>query len=566
MKTMLQRLFAMLALLALAACGGGGGAKGDPPFGGGGGVTPPPSAKASDISLTLSSPSLSNSGTETVTATVVAVDANRNTVSGIPVILSVDNGATIAVDGTTTNTAGVVSGKVAVGSNRSNRVITITALSGDLTRQVSLRVVGARITGTALPAVLAPSQAGVVQYRVVDATGNALAGTEIAITGSGGTQTTGTTSSNGDFEYKYTAPAAAGNLDIRAAAAGAEVTTTVLVQSGPGSIPVVPPGSVRSSSVSANPRVVVVNATTATSNRAEVRALFVGNANAPVPNIRVRFDLDGDRNSIGGTFSTGSTVIYSDANGTASSAYIPGSRFSPTDGVTIRACWDYQDFAVGTCPNAATTTLTVISDALSVTIGTDNLITISDLTYVRRFVVQVNDSSGLAKADVVVSPLLDLPAYFKGFWTRAPDRWVKTELAACENEDLNRNGVLEVYSNGGQEDADADAQLEPRKADAVVAFEGSNRTDSLGQVKLRVTYPQNVASWVAYNLLVAASGVAGTEGRSNYQGVLEAPDPVVKAEPSPPFRESPYGIQGSPTIVVVTPDNSARGALCTNPR
>ena len=67
--------------------------------------------------------------------------------------------------------------------------------------------------------------------------------------------------------------------------------------------------------------------------------------NKPVKNMRVRFDLAGDVNSIGGTFTTGDNVVYSDANGVATSAYVPGTRSSPTDGVTVRACWDYVDFA-----------------------------------------------------------------------------------------------------------------------------------------------------------------------------------------------------------------------------
>jgi hypothetical protein len=294
--------------------------------------------------------------------------------------------------------------------------------------------------------------------------------------------------------------------------------------------------------------------------------LFVGDSNAPIRNIRVRFDLAGDANSIGGSFSTGSTLVYSDANGAAVSAYIPGTRFSPTDGLTVRACWDYGDFAAGSCPNSVTTTLTVISDALSVTIGSDNVITVGDLVYTRRFVAQVNDSSGLPKADVLISPLLDLPRFRKGNWIRLSGgaEWAQIVRATCDNEDLNRNGVLEVYGSGVVEDADGDGQLEPRKADAVISFEGSNRTDAAGQVRMRITYPQNVGSWVDYNLLVAASGVAGTEGRASYPGVLSVPISAVKNEATPPFVNSPYGLLESPSLILVSPPAAPITALlCT---
>jgi hypothetical protein len=566
--TTFQRFISMAALLALAACGGGGGNKGTSPFGPndpGNPGTPPGTPVAADISLTLSAPTVRNSGTETVTATVTAVDANRNTVAGIPVTISVDNGATIQVSGSSTSSAGVVTGVVGIGADRSNRTVTVTATSGTLTRQVAVQVVGTRVTATAVPAALAPAEQGRVQYRVVDANGNALAGVPIAVTGPGGVTTNATTAINGDYEYTYTAPSTSGNLDIRAAAGGVETVTTVVVQAGPSTIPPVPAGTVRSATVRATPSVVPVNAVGSTTNRAEVRALFVGNNNAPVPNVRVRFDLAGDANSIGGEFSTGSTLVYSDANGVAQSSYIAGSRFSPTDGLTIRACWGNTDAEAQACTNQATTTLTVISDALSVSIGTDELVVLEDLVYVKRFVVQVNDSSGLAKPDVQVNPLLDLPSYDKGFYSFDGSRWVQVvTTAGCENEDINRNGVMEVYSNGGVEDANGNGQLDPRKADVNVAFEGSSRTNAAGQVRMRITYPRNYGSWVRFRLDVAAGGVSGTEGRASFNGTLPVPFTALQAQSSPAFVLSPYGVQASGFTTVITPQGVS-ASLCTNP-
>ena len=562
--THLQRLLTIAMTVAMVACSGGGGDAGTNPFGGGTPTTPG-TARASDLSVSLSAQQLSNSGTDSVTATVTAVDANRNTVSGIPVTISVDSLATVAVSGITTGTAGTVTGVVSVGGSRANRTVLITAVSGQLTRQVSLQIIGTRLTSTALPAVLAPSAAGVVQYRVVDANSNPLSNTPITITGPGGAQSTANTGSNGEFVYQYTAPTAAGNLDISASAGGATLITTVIVQSSATAIPPVTAGSVRSASVSANPSVVPVNSSAATANRAEIRALFVGDSNAPIRNIRVRFDLAGDNNRIGGTFTTGTSIVYSDVNGIANSAYVPAARFSPTDGLTIRACWDYVDFAAGACPNSTAATLTVSSDALSVSIGTDETIVLSDLSYVKRFLVQVNDSSGLAKADVQVSPLLDLTSYAKGQYAFIASKWVQQVTTAnCENEDVNRNAVLEIYSNGGIEDANGNRQLDPRKADVAVAFEDSGRTNASGQVVIRLTYLRNVASWIKFNLTVAAAGVAGTEGRASYQAVLPVPAAALSSETPPAFVRSPYGVLASPSIILTTPNGSASASLCTN--
>lgn len=562
----LRRTAAVLGLAAIAACGGGGPDAGTPPFGGGGGAP-----TAADLSLVLNKAEISNTGSDTVTATVTAVDSRRNAIANIPVSISVDEDATVQVSGNSTADDGTITGTIRIGARRANRVITIRAISGEITRTVTLQVTGSRLSATPVPAVLAPGGAGRIQYRLADANSTPMVGERIVVTGPDGVETEGTTGASGDFEYGYTAPAAAGNAGFRASAAGTENNTSVVVQAGPGAIPPAAPNSVRSASVRANPSVVTVNSPGSSTNFAEVRALFVGDANAPIANVRVRFDLDGDRSSIGGTFDAGTNLVYSNSGGTAVARYIPAQRFSPTDKVTIRACWDYNDFAVGACPNASTTTVTVISDALSVAVGTDNLI-IKDpagLIYRKRFVVQVNDSSGLAKADVLISPLLDLTSYGRGFWTYNGSRYVQTFQQSCPNEDLNRNGVSEIYSNGGVEDANnsynnpiGTPALDPPKAAVIVYFEGSNRTNSRGQVVLVLEYAQIYASWIEFNLITAASGVAGTEGRANFFGWLPVSAEDVETESPPAFVTSPWGTGVRPLIVVTTPDGSASQALC----
>lgn len=525
---------------------------------------------AADLTLVLSSQSLPNSGTATVTATVTAVDINRNVISGIPVTLSVDSDAVIAVSGGTTSPNGVISGVVAIGANKANRPIRVTATSGTLTRQAILEVTGTRIFATALPTVISSGQLGEVAYRIVDAGNQPIPGFPVRVVGPGGVVTDGRTDALGSFTYRYTAPDGNQTLAIVAASGGVEAVQTVIVQGAIGEVdPLANP--VVSASIDANPSVVALNPTEFTTNNSEIRFLFVSSANRPVENIRVRFDLAGDPNSIGGTLSTGSTLVYTNAAGIARANYRPSNRFSPTNGVLVRACWAYVDFPAGTCPNSRITTLTVIDDPLAVTIGTDSLVVIGDLVYSQRFVVQVNDSSGLARADVLVNPLLDLPAYRQGLWIRTTDRWTKSETAInCENEDVNRNGLLEVYANGDREDANLNGQLDPRKSDVVVSYEGSNRTDASGRVTFRITYPQNIGSWLDYQISVAATGVAGTEGRASYSGTLLVPVSAVTAEAEPAFRFSPYGQDVNPprnTVTVPTDPvgNQRTATLCARP-
>ncbi|HRH89217.1 MAG TPA: hypothetical protein PLO41_20390, partial [Rubrivivax sp.] len=527
--------------------------------GSGGGGAP----VASGLTLVLSAASLPNNGTDKITATATATGAGGVTLASIPVSFSVNNDALATPNATATDAKGVVVAEIGIGANRANRAITVTATSGGLSRSATFQVTGATLSATPLPAVIAPGATGKVDFRLVDSNSNPMSNEAIVVNGVNGVQVNATTDVNGSYSYAYTAPTSGGSVDIRGTAGGATTTSTVLVQSGTGTIP---PASipVTSASLAASPSVVPVNSGT-TSNRAELRALFVGANNAPVPNVRVRFDLAGDANNVGGTLTSGTNVVYTDTNGVATTAYVPGSRFSPTDGLTVRACWSVNDFAAGTCPNATTTTLTVVSDALSVSIFTDALIEVADQSYVKTYTVQVVDSAGNAKGGVEISKSVDILRYYKGDWQVVGDKWVKFQRASCDNEDLNRNGSLETYSNGAVEDANSTGVLEPRKADVAISFVGATSTDSSGQVKLRITYGQNVASWLQFNILVAASGVAGTEGRTSYEGVL----PVLAAAVSDPdvepaFRLSPYGTQSSGVVVTTNPAGQT-GVLCTNP-
>jgi len=537
--------------------------------------------RAADLSLTLSATTLSNDGSSTIVATATAVDRNRNTLADIPVTISPNNNASATPSGTVTDEKGVVTAQIGIGADRANRSVTVTATSGGLSRTATFQVIGASLTATPLPGVVAPGSTGnKVDFLLVDVNSKPMSGQSIVINGVSGVDVNGTTDSNGSYRYSYTAPATAGNLDIRATAGGVSKTQSVLVQSGTGMIP---PAviAVQSATLAASPSVLPVN-TGSTSNRSQLRALFLGSGNTPVPNVRVRFDLNDDVNRVGGSLTSGSNVVYTDVNGVATTAYEPGTRSSPTDGLTVRACWSESDFAAGTCPNQALVTLTVISEALSVSISTNALLEIgpSGLDYIKKYLVQVNDSSGNAMAGVQISPSIDLLRYFKGAWVVEGDKWTQrvpydpatadgqgAGNGSCDNEDLNRNGVLQVYSNGDTEDANGTGALEPRKADVNISFVGSSTTNADGQVVLKITYGQSLASWLEFNILVAASGVSGTEGRTSYRGVLPVlADAVSDADSPPAFVRAPYGILASDTEVATNPANpSQTGLLCTNP-
>lgn len=543
MRSLKAWVTALSIAVVAVACGGG---KSTPDTSGG--------ATASDLALELSTTQVDNSGTKSVNITVTAVDAARVAVKDVPVSIAVDNNAVLILNATKTDATGKVTGTASIGNDRSNRVITVTATSGALKRTAAFQVTGAKINATAVPTIVTAGAAAKIQYQMVDVNSNPMVGQSISISGSGLTPATGTTDIHGQYTYNYTAPATAGSLDVTAVGGGYTSVQSVLIVSaaGGGSIPAAV-GPISSASVSANPSVVGVNTSTATNNQADIRAVFLGASNAPIRNVRVRFDLNGDANSVGGTFSAGTAQLYSDANGVVTTSYVPGTRSSPTNGLTVRACYSLTDFDVGTCPNQTLATLTVSSEALSVTVGADNQLTLGadGLTYQKRFVVLVSDAAGQAKADVLVTPSIDLLRYYKGYWSNDSGAWVQTITSpACPNEDLNRNGFLEPSEDGfnnpdgssGNPTGNKNGQLDPRKADVLISVVGSNRTDANGMVILQIEYPRSVASWEDYEILASASGVAGTEGRDRYRGTL----PVLAADVkdlkvTPPFAANRYG-------------------------
>jgi hypothetical protein len=546
---------------------------------------------ADDLTLVLSSPSLTNGGSSTITATVTAVDRNRNVVAGIPVTISVDSSATASVNGTITTAAGTLTANIGIGADRSNRVVTVTATSGSLVRTASFSVTGARLTVSAAPLVVAGSTGNVIEYTLVDFNALAMVDQPITVTGNGLPSQSGRTDLNGKFRYTYSAPASSGTLTILAAAAGDQRSQQVTVSAATSSVAVaseIP----QSASVTPTPSVVTVNTAGSSTNQVELRVLFLGANNKPIPRVRARFDLAGNANSSDGVVSWVGTYAYSDENGVARATFTPGQRSSPTNGVTIRVCYDVGDFSGGPpgndcqgVPRTALTTLTVSSEALAVNIRTNELIKpgSTDLTYIKEYVVMVVDSAGQAKADVQITPSVDLTGNHKGYyvyndvagqWVQVPtldpgERYVWTGTAwqrdsgaatgpVCPNEDINRNGVREAglfvagaaapVLSARQEDLNWNGDLDPRKSDVAIKMVGSSRTNSNGLAVVQIEYGRNLASWVDFVITVTASGVSGTEARARYIGSLHGignlpyPSSAVTVKTvAPAFVISPYG-------------------------
>ena len=250
---LLSRLFTLTCALALAACGGGGGSAGTSPF-----PTDPgtPGTSVSDIVLVLDADTIVNSSASSVVVTATAVDANRSAVSGATITLSADNDAVLTVtsSSTTTGSDGKVTASVGIGSNRSTRVITVTAKSGSVTKTAQLSVVAS--PQTAVPATIeliaSDTKVGtggdqiVLTAAVKDASNNTLPSTAISWSTTTGTLSSVTTTTT--VAGQATANFSAGNdrsnrsatITVTSGTVSSQITIpisgTKLTASGPSSL------------------------------------------------------------------------------------------------------------------------------------------------------------------------------------------------------------------------------------------------------------------------------------------------------------------------------------------
>lgn len=564
MRTIIQAMLALAAGLMLAGCGGGS----DVCYVGPNNTacSAAASTTATALTLQLSKTSVANSGSETVTATATAATAGGQTVSGVPITFAVDSSATFTASGTESDANGQLAAVVSIGSDKANRTITVTATSGTLSATATFSVTGSALSSTAVPAVVAPSSVdNRVLFVLKDAAGSPMAGQQINIAAGTAGFADGVTDSNGAYTFTYNAPATAGVVSVIAKAGGVERIQDVQVQT----VGAIPPavGVPTSATVAANPSVVAPNVDIGSNNRAEVRALFVDASHNPIANMRVRYFVNNNY----GTFATEGNIVYSDANGAAATGFIPGARTSPTNGVVITACFANTDFANCGSPGVSqvTTTLTIASEPLSITIGTDRKVVIGDLTYQQRFVVTASDIAGRPKANVDITPSIDLQYYFKGCYTYDGGQWVQggsddaackvpnPTIYGCQNEDIPRTGLYQATL-----DINLNGQMDPSRADVLVSAENGTKTDANGQVVLLIEYAKNLGSWLQYQILVSA-GVAGTEGRKTWTDILGVPITDVKQEGEPPFVRSPYGLV---TIGAIPSIQPARGVVppCQN--
>ncbi len=572
MKKMAMLAALMTAVAVLDGCSAGGTqsktSSSTTPAPSPGASAPAPAPTAADLVVVAegNKTTIQDTGADTTTIDVTAVDSNRNIVAGVPVTIVPDSTSNtiITPSGTVTNAAGLVTAVLSIGADHSNRTFNVLVTAGSVTKTIAITVTGAKLTASAVSGSAGATAS--VAYHLADGAGASLSKMPISVSGDNLPTVNDKTDDNGNYTYTYTVPSTA-SLTITGVAGGVTTPTTVTIS---GTTTPIASGTPTAESISANPNFVGINTVGSSANQIQVRALFQDSNNLPISNVRVRFDLAGDANGIGGSLSSGNNYVYTNANGVAATNYIAGQRGSGNNALTIRACWSVSDFDPvqstntnpGSCPNSVplTVSVTVTQGGVSVSKpSTDNILLVdtNKQTYSLPFSIQITDSVGNPQAGIKVSATSYAPRFYRGYWSlpTTSNVYVQNIVNSCDNEDVNNNNNIDAG-----EDVNGSGKLEPSKADiAIVAKSpGSDTTDASGLAYFLMQYGMSVASWEDYYLTFSAT-VAGSEGTNFTSGKLPVPfDATVEGnETTPPFENSPYNFLPAgtlfPTVVGLTP-------------
>jgi hypothetical protein len=562
--TKFLKLISGLALTAvLAACGGGGGSAGTtvPSTGSGSTGTTDTATTAADLIFDLGGKtSITNTGSDFATLTVTVLNASRNVIADVPVTVALSPDGVFQTTATKTNSTGQFVGVIGIGGSKANRTLSATITAGGLTRVATVEVKGSQITVTPVPATPAPGQLVTLNIASLDSAGSAIPTATLTLGGSAGLTGTVVTDASGIRTTSFYAPAATGSYTVLVSGLGVSVTKVIEVVTAGATGKPSASGVVAAASLTPVPTTIAPNTDGGATNRSKLQAKFQTATNTGIENMRVRFEIVGNPLGNGESISTGTATVYTDAAGLAEAYYISGTRTSPTNGVSLRACYSSVDFTSSTdCPNSVTANLTVAGSPLSISITDDNKLAkgLGEIAYIKKFLIQVNDSSGVAVADAVVSASVDIthygkgetfglpymglgvvpptirdvhPDYFPPGYTVSQSSTTTTLVAStvvptaaqnvwCLNEDFNRNGFRDVVAIG--EDMNGDGVLQPRKAEIIVSYVNGNKTDASGQLLIQVSYGQSMAGWLAYTLR-ATTGVAGSEGDASKSYITTA--------------------------------------------
>ena len=193
---------------------------------------------ATSIDVLASAAQLGSSGDE-ITISAVVKGTGNVSLPGVPVSFSVDSG-TLTSAASVTDATGVATAKLSAGSNRNNRTITVTAVSGNVNGSTTVPVVGSTSTTTSATSIDLLSSAvqlgsggdQVTVSAIVKGAGNvSLGGIPVSFSADSGILTSPSTVTNASGVATVTLSAGANksNRDIRVSVLSGGVNASIVV-------------------------------------------------------------------------------------------------------------------------------------------------------------------------------------------------------------------------------------------------------------------------------------------------------------------------------------------------
>ena len=218
------------SLAVLAGCGGGSPASTSTT------TTTPPVATAATVQLLVSSPQMPSSGATAIDLTAVVLSSTSQAVAGRTVTFSVGSDTSAFINNIgaagVSDANGIVTSKLNLGANKTNRTISLTASVDSVTGTNSVDINGTAITISGSNS-LSFGASTTLTFSVKDSAGVPLPNAAMTLasqTGNTVAPTTGATNGAGQLTAAITATKS-GNDVITATAAGASKTQSLVISS-----------------------------------------------------------------------------------------------------------------------------------------------------------------------------------------------------------------------------------------------------------------------------------------------------------------------------------------------
>jgi len=497
--------------------------------------------------LTISGPgALAQGGTAPYT--VILADSNGVGIFGETLTVASANGNTINPASTNLTTGVDGDAQFSLTADQpGNDTLTVTGLGLTATQVVNVSGDSFSITVPVADAPLNIAPAGphtvTARWQI---NGVAQVGQQINFTSTRGTLSAGsalTTAPDGDATVTISSTNA-GPAQITAEIDSTGTATGVAVE-----FIATTPDSL---TIQASPFTVAVN------EQSEISAIVRDAQFNLVKNQTVNFLIVADDSN--GFLSIASAVT--DSQGRAVTFYTGGGVSGSPNGVTISAT------VAGTAITGSVN-LTVARKELDLTIGTGNeIFSPTTASHAQEWNILVTDAVGNAVANSTVQVSLRSIAYYEGFLivnpAPPPSAWITAVYQVCPDEDINRNGSLDLINGviGTDEDANGSGQLEAGNVALVSAVPPSASasdpcssagaggtsadviTNSQGLARVCVIWPQNFSWWVDVQIVAQAS-VSGSEFSAQQVWNLPAlAEDITDIGAAPPNVVSPFGPDG----------------------